>query len=94
MSGLLSQDVDMNILIEGHTDNTGSDMLNKALSIARANAVAKFLTKRGINPNRLAVKAYGATRPLVSNDDEREGREINRRIEISMTRSTTHASAK
>jgi outer membrane protein OmpA-like peptidoglycan-associated protein/tetratricopeptide (TPR) repeat protein len=94
VSGLLSQDVDMKILIEGHTDNTGNDMLNKALSIARANAVAKFLTKRGINPNRLAVKAYGATRPLVSNDDEREGREINRRIEISMTRSAAHASAR
>ncbi|HEX6892160.1 MAG TPA: OmpA family protein, partial [Chryseolinea sp.] len=92
--GLLSEDVQMNILIEGHTDNTGSDLLNNALAIARANAVAKFLTKRGINPNRLAVKGYGASRPLVSNDDEREGREINRRIEISMLRSSTHASTK
>jgi outer membrane protein OmpA-like peptidoglycan-associated protein/tetratricopeptide (TPR) repeat protein len=92
--GLLSEDVQMNILVEGHTDNTGSDLLNNALAIARANAVAKFLTKRGINPNRLAVKGYGASRPLVSNDDEREGREINRRIEISMLRSSTHASRK
>ncbi len=92
--GLLSQDEQMSILIEGHTDNTGNDLLNNALSIARANAVAKFLTKRGIDPRRLAVKAYGASKPLVSNDDEREGREINRRIEISLARSITHASRK
>ncbi|HMG91744.1 MAG TPA: OmpA family protein [Chryseolinea sp.] len=92
--GLLAEDAQMNILIEGHTDNTGSVLLNSALSIARANAVAKFLTKRGIDPHRLAVKGYGASRPLVSNDDEHEGREINRRIEISTVNSTTHASRK
>ncbi|HEY5916222.1 MAG TPA: OmpA family protein [Chryseolinea sp.] len=92
--GVLSQDGDVKILIEGHTDNTGSEILNKALSVARANAVAKFLTKRGIDPTRLAVKAYGASKPLVSNDDEREGREINRRIEISMVRSAMTASSK
>jgi len=87
--GLLTQDPQLEILIEGHTDNTGSDILNKALSVARANAVAKFLTRRGVNPGRLAVKAYGATRPLVSNDDEREGREINRRIEITINSSSS-----
>jgi outer membrane protein OmpA-like peptidoglycan-associated protein len=92
--GLLEQDQQINILIEGHTDNTGSDLLNKALSIARANAVAKFLTKHGIDPHRLSVKGYGDTRPLVSNDDERGGREINRRIEISMSNTGLHASRK
>ena len=91
---LLNQDTEVSLLIEGHTDNTGNDLLNKALSIARANAVAKFLTKRGIDPKRLTVKAYGATRPLVSNDDEREGREINRRIEMSVQRYSTTASSK
>jgi outer membrane protein OmpA-like peptidoglycan-associated protein len=92
--GVLQQDNDANLLIEGHTDNTGSDLLNNALAIARANAVAKFLTRRGISPGRLTVKGYGASRPLVSNDDERDGREINRRIEISIQRSTTTASSK
>ncbi len=71
------------ILIEGHTDNTGSAILNMALSVKRANSVAKYLTQHGIEPRRLDLKAYGATRPLVSNDDEKEGREINRRIELS-----------
>jgi outer membrane protein OmpA-like peptidoglycan-associated protein len=92
--GLLAEDQEINILIEGHTDNTGSDLLNRALSIARANAVAKFLTKHGIDPHRLTVKGYGDSRPLVSNDDERGGREINRRIEISMSNTGLHASRK
>lgn len=80
---LLSADVNMKTLIEGHTDNTGSEILNKALSIKRANAVAKYLTRNGITPDRITLKAYGSKRPLVSNDDEREGRELNRRIEIT-----------
>jgi outer membrane protein OmpA-like peptidoglycan-associated protein len=91
---VLEQDPEVNLLIEGHTDNTGSNILNKALSIARANAAAKFLTKRGIDPNRLTVKAYGASRPIVSNDDEIEGREINRRIEMIIQRASTTASTK
>lgn len=78
----LAQDPTVNVLIEGHTDNTGSVLLNMALSVKRANSVAKYLTQQGIDPKKLSLKAYGAQRPLVSNDDEREGREINRRIEI------------
>jgi outer membrane protein OmpA-like peptidoglycan-associated protein/tetratricopeptide (TPR) repeat protein len=81
----LAQDPAVKVLIEGHTDNTGSAILNMALSVKRANAVAKYLTQQGIDPKRLSLKAYGATRPLVSNDDEKEGREINRRIELSFT---------
>lgn len=79
----LAQNPSVMVLIEGHTDNTGSTILNMALSVKRANAVAKYLTQQGIDPRRLSLKAYGAKRPLVSNDDERDGREINRRIEIS-----------
>lgn len=83
IAGFLSANATVNVLIEGHTDNTGSEILNKALSIKRANAVAKYLTRNGVNPGRISLKAYGSARPLVSNDDEREGREINRRIEIT-----------
>jgi outer membrane protein OmpA-like peptidoglycan-associated protein/tetratricopeptide (TPR) repeat protein len=83
LSSNMKQSPEMHVLIEGHTDNTGSDLLNQALSVKRANTTAKFMTQMGIEPSRLSVRAYGATRPLVSNDDEREGREINRRIEIS-----------
>ncbi len=81
----LRNDLTSNVLIEGHTDNTGSDLLNMALSIKRANALAKYLTRNEIDPRRITLKAYGSKRPLVSNDDELEGREINRRIEISFS---------
>ncbi len=82
ISGTLKNNGSTRSVIEGHTDNTGSDILNNALSIRRANAVAKYFVRKGINPSRLSVKGYGAKRPLVSNDDEKDGREINRRIEI------------
>jgi len=91
---VLERDNEVKLLIEGHTDNTGSARLNKALSIARANVTARYLTQRGINPERLTVKAYGASRPIVSNDDELEGREINRRIEMILQRASTTASTK
>ncbi len=81
----LSNDRTSNISIEGHTDNTGSDLLNMALSVKRANALAKYLTRNQIDPRRITLKAYGSKRPLVSNDDELEGREINRRIEIAFS---------
>lgn len=82
--GILSQSPQMTTYIEGHTDNTGSDLLNQALSVKRANSVAKELTKMGLSPQRISLEAFGATRPLVSNDDERDGREINRRVEVKV----------
>ncbi|MBA4057375.1 MAG: hypothetical protein C0490_21860, partial [Marivirga sp.] len=69
IAAFLSSDHEVKILIEGHTDNTGSDILNQALSIKRANAVAKYLTRNAIDPQRITLKAYGSKRPLVSNDD-------------------------
>ena len=70
------------VRIEGHTDNTGPDATNLRLSQDRAAAIADYLSGRGIEPDRLIVKGYGSTQPIVSNDTE-EGRSQNRRIEIS-----------
>lgn len=78
-------------LIEGHTDNQGNAALNNALSIRRANSVAKYLATKGIDPGRLNVRGYGARRPLVSNDDEVDGRELNRRIELSLIKTAETA---
>jgi OmpA-OmpF porin, OOP family len=72
----------MTIEIAGHTDNIGSDTYNQKLSERRANAVMKFLTSKGISPRRINAAGYGETMPLVSNDDEKDGREINRRVEF------------
>ena len=42
----------------------------------------KWLVKNGVDRKRLQTKSYGSSRPLATNDDEKEGRELNRRIEI------------
>ena len=72
----------LEIEIGGHTDNVGESEFNLKLSHDRAMAVASFLVSRGILGDRLVPKGYGDTKPLASNDDEKDGRELNRRIEI------------
>ncbi len=65
----------------GHTDASGGEAANQALSLARAQAVATSLKARGVVAARLAVKGYGESAPIASNDDE-QGRAQNRRIEL------------
>jgi outer membrane protein OmpA-like peptidoglycan-associated protein len=68
--------------LAGHTDSTGTEKYNDALSVRRAKAVASYLTdKRGISPNRLIPKGYGEGTPIATNDTV-EGRAMNRRVEI------------
>jgi outer membrane protein OmpA-like peptidoglycan-associated protein len=69
------------VMIEGHTDGIGSDMTNDRLSLQRAESVKKYLTLKGINPNRIKTKGYGKRRPIASNLTE-FGRKLNRRTEI------------
>lgn len=71
------------VLVEGHTDSTGGQALNQRLSQARAEAVVKALVDRGVEASRLAAKGFGPSRPIASNDTA-EGREANRRVEISI----------
>jgi outer membrane protein OmpA-like peptidoglycan-associated protein/Tol biopolymer transport system component len=77
----------LKVQINGHTDNTGNASANKALSLRRAAAVVDFLVANGVSPSRLSAKGYGSERPIVSNDDESGGREINRRTEIEIIQS-------
>lgn len=81
---LLSQHPSWRIQINGHTDNAGNARTNQALSLKRAEAVVEYLVKQGIDPQRLQAKGFGSEKPLVSNDDEKEGRQINRRTEIEI----------
>ena len=74
----------MKVQINGHTDNVGEATYNKGLSLKRARSVVDYLIRNGIDVNRLAAIGYGEERPLVSNDDETGGREINRRTEIEI----------
>ncbi len=72
----------MKIEIAGHTDSIGDENTNQWVSQKRADAVRNWLIKNGISADRLDAKGYGESQPLATNDDEFEGRELNRRIEI------------
>lgn len=69
--------------VYGHTDSTGSDAYNQALSERRADAVAEYLTMRGVESARLEALGYGETQPIADNDTV-EGRAQNRRVEIKI----------
>lgn len=72
------------IVVSGHTDNTGNPQLNQTLSLKRAEAVRDWMRDTGDVPEScFAVQAYGASRPVATNDT-REGRALNRRVEISL----------
>ncbi|WP_018344726.1 OmpA family protein [Cytophaga aurantiaca] len=81
---LLEKNPGMQIEISGHTDSKGSDEYNRVLSKRRAQAVVNWLVSKGISKDRLSYEGYGETRPLASNDDEEDGRELNRRTEFKI----------
>lgn len=74
------------VVVEGHTDSTGSARVNNRLSQARAQSVVNALVERGVEKERLAAKGFGSSRPIDSNETP-EGREANRRVEISIAES-------
>ena len=80
----LKEHPDTNILIEGHTDNTGKEAYNMKLSKRRAESVKDYLTSLGVDSNRLEVTAFGEEMPIASNDTE-EGRQKNRRVEVAIS---------
>lgn len=69
------------IEIAGHTDEIGSAEYNLRLSKKRAEAVAVYLIKRGIEESRILAKGYGENKTIASNDTE-DGRQLNRRVEF------------
>jgi outer membrane protein OmpA-like peptidoglycan-associated protein len=71
------------VQIEGHTDSRGSALYNQRLSEKRAQSIQHYLVQHfAIDPERLPVKGYGASKPIASNNSE-EGRRQNRRIEVA-----------
>lgn len=69
------------VVIQGHTDSTGSEQHNQALSERRARSVESFLIGRGIDPPRTTAVGYGESMPIASNATE-SGRQLNRRVDI------------
>lgn len=72
---------DNRIIVEGHTDSTGSDQYNQRLSEQRASNVADYLIDQGVGAGAITVYGYGESRPKATNDTA-EGRQQNRRVEI------------
>lgn len=71
------------IHVTGHTDSTGTHQYNMDLSQRRADSVSGYLAAQGVQSVRLQARGYGPDRPLAGNDTS-EGRQENRRVEITL----------
>jgi outer membrane protein OmpA-like peptidoglycan-associated protein len=69
--------------VAGHTDSTGSDSHNMALSQRRANTVGEYLYTQGIMDQRIISVGMGEHHPVADNSTS-DGRQLNRRVEITL----------
>lgn len=79
----LTENADREVIVDGHTDSSGSAETNQTLSERRAAAVGEYLTSRGVAASRVATRGLGASLPLAPNDST-SGRQQNRRVEITI----------
>lgn len=73
----------LELSVTGHTDNTGNERHNVALSTRRAEVVAEYLISKGTLDDRVTYEGLGSSQPLIGNETK-EGRSKNRRVEILM----------
>ncbi len=92
LATILNKYPDTNILVEGHTDATGTVEYNQKLSEQRAAAVATFAKTQGVAPSRFTTVGYGESQPIADNSTA-EGRALNRRVEIAIFANDTLKSA-
>lgn len=78
---LTSENRNVYLEIQGHTDASGDAAHNEQLGQARAEAVRRYLSRQGIALNRMATISYGEDSPVASNETP-EGRAQNRRVAI------------
>jgi outer membrane protein OmpA-like peptidoglycan-associated protein len=83
LARILQEYDDTNIMIEGHTDATGSDQHNMDLSVRRASSVGTFLAVQNVARDRLNAVGFGEIRPIASNETT-DGRQQNRRVEVAI----------
>ena len=79
---VMSDNQELKVMIAGHTDSKGNGRYNLQLSDERARMIANEIAQKGIAPHRMTPVGHGETQPLASNDDEKDGRALNRRIEV------------
>lgn len=83
---------DRSVVIEGHTDNVGSDDANQRLSLRRAESVQTALMQRGVAASQLQVMGKGESTPVASNENA-GGRQENRRVELIFAEGTANVAA-
>lgn len=84
LAGLLEAHPELQLTIEGHTDNVGVPEKNLLLSQKRAGAVKSYLVKIGIPESRLTAIGYGQEKPIADNTTD-TGKAANRRVELRMS---------
>lgn len=83
LATILNKYEDTNILLEGHTDASGSDEYNLELSRRRAQSVSNYLASLGVDVTRFTIMGYGEQQPIAENDTP-QGRQQNRRVEVAI----------
>jgi len=83
LAGTLQEFPDTFILVEGHTDSSGSEAYNQTLSEKRARSVKDYISGKNVSASRLTIKGYGESQPIASNETA-AGKRQNRRVEIAI----------
>jgi len=81
VAAILVENPNMNIILQGFTDNIGPAQFNMGLSLRRSKAVMNYLVHKGINGNRILCEGFGLNNPIAPNNTS-EGRALNRRVQI------------
>jgi outer membrane protein OmpA-like peptidoglycan-associated protein len=83
LAKILNKYEDTEILIEGHTDATGTQDHNMDLSLRRAQSVANYIANLQVSPARFRIMGYGEDQPIASNETT-DGRQMNRRVDVAI----------
>ena len=83
LAKILNKYPDTDILVEGDTDNTGTEDYNLELSERRAQSVADYLVGQDVPGSRISIVGLGEMNPIASNDSD-YGRQQNRRVEVAV----------
>ena len=81
LSGIILAHQGLNLAIEGHTDNVGSEEFNQTLSEKRAQTVRQYLVDQGLDASSVTAAGFGKSSPIADNGSA-AGRQKNRRVEI------------
>lgn len=79
----LNEDAGFKVTLWGHADQSGKDLYNDRLSVARTSAVLNYLRKAGIDPKRIKLASFGETKPVIDGATKKQAK-FNRRVEISI----------